>query len=153
MPARQRKLFEKAFKHVIIEILFDRVNDTTISKYFYDLLSEDYEINKTWELLADGNDRSLDKKEVQLINQIIGLVKEQGYTDFFILVDEFEDITEGRLSKAEIDNYLRNLRTLIDQNREWRVVFAMTARALDKIKITLPPLADRLTIVRFDYHL
>lgn len=76
---------------------------------------------------------------------IVKLVKEQGFSDFFILVDEFEDITEGRLTKSQIDNYVYNLRTLLDEQREWCLMFTMTPLALKKLRSVSPPLADRIS--------
>ncbi len=45
-----------------------------------------------------------------------------------------KDITEGRLTKVQVDNYVYNLRTLLDEHREWCLLFAMTGQALKKIK-------------------
>lgn len=143
LSLRKRKELESALKDIILNILVDW-KDSTIARYYYDFITEDYSVNKTWEILSKGSERMFDKKEVLLINSIIELVESQGYTDFYILVDEFEDLTEGRLSKGELDNYLRNLRTLIDHNKQWAVIFSMTDVALQRIESISPPLADRL---------
>lgn len=140
-----KKDFEDIFKNILIDILDKDTKDATLSKYFYDLIADDYGVNKTWEALSSGTIKHLDKKEAQIIQYIVKLIKEQGYTDFFILVDEFEDITEGRLTKAQLDNYIYNLRTLLDEHREWCLLFAMTGNALKKLKDVSPPLADRIT--------
>ena len=58
--------------------------------------------------LTSGSLKQLKGKEARVIKYIVKLVKEQGFSDFFILVDEFEDITEGRLTKSQIDNYVYN---------------------------------------------
>lgn len=144
LPVRKRKDFSASLQEVVTKVLSDW-KDSTIARYYYEFINEDYSVNKTWEILSKGGEKSLDKKEVPLINSIIELVESQGYTDFYILVDEFEDLTEGRLTKSELDNYLRNLRTLIDQNKNWAVIFSMTEEALKKIRQVSPPLADRLT--------
>ena len=146
--SRQKKRFEGVFKEILLEILQLEVGDSILAQYFYQLLSEDYGVNKTWEALSSGNIKQLNRKEAGIIKYIVKLVKEQGFTDFFILVDEFEDITEGRLSKAQVDNYIYNLRTLIDEHREWCLLFAMTGQALKKLKSVSPPLADRITARR-----
>lgn len=62
--------------------------------------------------------KQLKGKEARVIKYIVKLVKEQGFSDFFILVDEFEDITEGRLTKSQIDNYVYNPAYLTRQNKE-----------------------------------
>ena len=142
---KQRKQFEETFKDVLNNVLAAEVQDSVLAQYFYDLISDDYGVNKTWEALSSGNIKQLDKKESGIIKYIVRLIKEQGYTDFFILVDEFEDITEGRLTKVQVDNYVYNLRTLLDEHREWCLLFAMTGQALKKLRAVSPPLADRIT--------
>ena len=121
----KRKNFDKDFQEVLLSILYSLTNDSVVSYYFYEFISSDYGVNKTWEALINGNLKSLNGKEAKVIKFIVQLVKEQGYTDFFILVDEFEDITEGRLSKIQLDNYIYNLRTLLDEHREWGLFFSM----------------------------
>jgi Cdc6-like AAA superfamily ATPase len=142
---KQRREFEDAFRSVLLKVLEVEIKDSTIAQYFYELILEDYGVNKTWEALSSGSIKQLDKKEADIIRYIVRLIKEQGYTDFFILVDEFEDITEGRLTKTQVDNYVYNLRTLLDEHREWSLFFAMTGQALKKLRSVSPPLADRIT--------
>ena len=67
-----------------------------------------------------------------------------GATDFIILADEFEEIAIGRLKDADLDNYLRNLRSLIDKEKNWCAVFAMNGDAYRKIEKMSPPLASRM---------
>jgi hypothetical protein len=126
-------------------VLENEIRDSVLAQYFYELLSDDYGVNKTWEALSSGGIKQLDKKVALIIRYIVRLIKEQGYTDFFILVDEFEDITEGRLNKTQVDNYVYNLRTLLDEHREWCLLFAMTGDALRKLRLVSPPLADRIS--------
>ncbi len=133
-------------RDVIIEILSKKnEDDSVIAKYFYDLIAEDFGISKSWEALISGDGNYLDTKVVRLLNAIITIVKEQGFERFYLLVDEFEDITSGRLTKKEQDNYTHNLRTLIDKERRWCLLIAMTSRALADIETLSPPLYDRLT--------
>jgi len=142
---KKRKDFEDSLKEILLKVLEIEANSTVLAQYFYDLISEDFGVNKTWEALSSGNIKQLDRKESEIIKYIVRLIKEQGYTDFFILVDEFEDITEGRLTKAQVDNYVYNLRTLLDEHREWCLLFAMTGQALKKLRSVSPPLADRIS--------
>lgn len=142
---RERKEFDETLREILIRILEREVEDSVLADYFYQLISDDYGVNKTWEALSTGTIKQLDKKLVAIVRYVVRLVKEQGYTDFFILVDEFEDITQGRLSKTQVDNYVYNLRTLLDEQREWCLVFAMTSEALRKLRSVSPPLADRIS--------
>lgn len=150
---RRIKEFNQKFKEVIVKIIADRNdNDDVIASYFYDLVSEDFGINKTWETLVSGSGQYLDKKVVKLLNAIISIVQEQGFERFYLLVDEFEDITSGRLTKKEVDNYTYNLRTLIDKERRWCLLIAMTSQALTDLKNISPPLVDRLTDREIKIH-
>jgi Cdc6-like AAA superfamily ATPase len=142
---KQRKDFDETFKKILLKVIEIEVSDTIVAQYFYEIISDDYGVNKTWEALSGGAIKQLDKKEAEIIRYIVRLIKEQGYSDFFILVDEFEDITEGRLTKVQVDNYVYNLRTLLDDHREWCLLFAMTGQALKRLRSVSPPLADRIT--------
>lgn len=142
---KKKKEFQDKLKGFVISIFTMHFDNTTIAMYFYDLLSENIGINKTWEALTSGSAKELDKKEVYIIRAIVKLIESQGYTDFFILVDEFENVTAGRLSPIEIDRYVTNLRALIDKERNWCSLFAMTPPALQRLKSVSPPLAERIS--------
>jgi len=142
---KKKKEFQDKLKGFVITIFTTHFENTTIAMYFYDLLAENIGINKTWEALTTGSSRELDKKEVYIIGAIVKLIESQGYTDFYILVDEFEAVTIGRLSPIEIDRYVTNLRALIDKERNWCSLFAMTPEALRKLKSVSPPLAERIS--------
>jgi len=142
---KRKKEFQDKLKGFVITIFTSHFDNTTIAMYFYDLLAENIGINKTWEALTSGNAKELDKKEVYIIRAIVKLIESQGYTDFYILVDEFENVTAGRLSPTEIDRYVTNLRALIDKERNWCSLFAMTPPALQRLKSVSPPLAERIS--------
>jgi hypothetical protein len=142
---KRKKEFQDLLKTHIISIFTNEFENSTVSLYFYELLSENIGINKTWEILTSGNAKDLDKKEVFIIRAIGKLIKAQGFTDFYILVDEFEAVTAGRLTSAEIDRYVTNLRALIDKERNWCALFAMTGFALSRLKGVSPPLAERIS--------
>lgn len=141
-----KKEFNNILKQIITQILLEsNDNDFVIANYFYNLISEDFGVNKTWETITSGSGQYLDNKVVKLLNAIINIVQAQGFERFYILVDEFEDITSGRLAKKEVDNYSHNLRTLIDKERRWCLLIAMTSAALKDLRLISPPLVDRLT--------
>lgn len=145
LPANKKRLLDEALRNEIMNILYAETNDSVVSYYFYEFISSDFGINKTWEAITNGNLKQIAGKEFAVIKYIIHLLKQEGFTDVFILVDEFEDITEGRLNKSQLDNYIHNLRTLLDKQREWCLLFAMTPHALLKLKSISPPLADRIS--------
>lgn len=143
---RKTKEFQDVLKQISREILYKINNDdNVVADYFFNIIAEDVGISRSWEELISGDGSYLDKKSVQLLNAIITIVQEQGFERFYLLVDEFEDITSSRLSKKEQDNYTRNLRTLLDRERRWCLLLAMTTKALDDIAALSPPLYDRLT--------
>lgn len=141
-----KKEFNSLLKQILTEILLDNNDrDSVIANYFYNLIAEDFGVNKTWETITSGSGQYLDNKVVKLLNAIIDIIQSQGFERFYLLVDEFEDITSGRLAKKEVDNYSHNLRTLIDKERRWCLLIAMTSAALKDLKLISPPLVDRLT--------
>lgn len=144
--SNDKKEFNNILKKIIIQILLDsNDNDSVIATYFYNLISEDFGVNKTWETITSGSGQYLDNKVVKLLNAIINIIQAQGFERFYLLVDEFEDVTSGRLAKKEVDNYSHNLRTLIDKERRWCLLIAMTSAALKELRQISPPLVDRLT--------
>lgn len=142
--SKVKKEFDEEFRKIKTEILQTEYSNPALAEYFFDIVSTDLGINKSWEALSSGNIKLLEKKEYLILKCIVDLIKEQGFTDFFIFVDEFEDLTKGRLTKAQIDNYLYNLRLLLDGYREWCLLFAMTGEALSATRKLSPPLADRI---------
>jgi hypothetical protein len=142
---KKKKQFQDLLKVHVISFFTKKYNNSTVAGYFFDLLSDNIGLNKTWEILTTGGAKDLDKKEVYIIRAIFDLLKEQGFTDFYILVDEFEAVTFGRLSSSEIDRYFANLRALIDKERNWCSVFAMTVPAFGQLRQFSPPLADRIS--------
>jgi hypothetical protein len=143
--ARNPKELNEIVKSYTLNVLNGIFDNLAVTNYFYEFLLETAGISKTWENLSSGPSKLLDKKEVNLIKAVIEVVKWQGYTDFYILVDEFEAISEGRLSRTDLDRYLSNLRTLIDRERNWCSVFAMTNPAFERIRTTQAPLAQRIS--------
>ena len=146
LSTQNRKRFDTQFSGIVKHVLEEDTQDSTVAYYFYDFVSSDFGINKTWEALTSGTLKQASGKEFAIIKYIIKLLKREGYTHVFILVDEFEDLTEGRLSKVQLDNYVHNLRTLLDKQREWCLLFAMNPLALSRLKTVSPPLADRISV-------
>lgn len=146
LPVPKKRKFDDLLSHIVQNILIKDTLDSTVAYYFYEFISSDFGINKTWEALTSGSLRQISGKEADVIKYIVKLLKREGYTHVFILVDEFEDLTTGRLSKSQLDNYIHNLRTLLDKHREWCLLFAMNPKALSRLQELSPPLADRITI-------
>ena len=140
----KKQLVERLKSH-IINSLIPETGSPVVAEYFYDILSETIGVSKSWDMLTTGNVKELDKREVNILKAIVKIVCEQlEYTDFIILIDEFEEITAERLKRTDIDNYLRNLRLLIDREKNWCSVFAMTSKALAMIEEYSAPLAGRI---------
>ena len=152
LPLNKKRKFDDLLSDIIQKILNEDTKDSTVAYYFYEFISSDFGINKTWEALTSGSLRQISGKEADVIRYIVKLLKREGYTHVFILVDEFEDLTTGRLSKVQLDNYIHNLRTLLDKHREWCLLFAMNPKALSRLIELSPPLADRITIRRLDIN-
>jgi len=143
--ATEKKQLLQALKGHMINSYTEETESPVVATYFYDIVSETIGISKSWDMLTSGSVKELDKREVNILKAIVNIVcKQLGYTDFFILIDEFEEITAERLKRTDIDNYLRNLRLLIDREKNWFSVFAMTGKALEIIESYSPPLAGRI---------
>ena len=142
---QKQKDFEESIKEYIVQILGAYTNDNIVAQYLYKVLVEELVLHSVWDSIVKGDIKGLIGKESNIIKFIVDLLYVEGYTHVYVLVDEFEDITRGRLSKAQVDNYLYSLRTLIDKERNWTIVFAMTQEAFMSLEQASPPLADRIT--------
>ena len=141
----EKKALVQKLKDHIITSLTPETDSPIVASYFYDIVSDTIGISKSWDMLTTGNVKEIDKREFHILKAIVTIVcKQLGYTDFIILIDEFEEITAERLKKSDIDNYLRNLRLLIDREKNWCSVFAMTSKALTIIEQYSAPLAGRI---------
>lgn len=133
------------FKNYLIKCFAEKYEISSIAEYFYDIVTDNTSVTKSWDQLITGNIKNIDKREVHLLKAIVEITKQYlGATDFIILADEFEEIAIGRLKDADLDNYLRNLRSLIDKEKNWCAVFAMNGDAYRKIEKMSPPLASRM---------
>lgn len=93
---------------------------SSVAEYFYDIVTDNMNVTKSWDNIVTGNVKNIDKREVYLLKAIVAIVKKYlDATDFIILVDEFEDLAGGRIKDSDVDSYLRNLRTLIDREKNW----------------------------------
>lgn len=143
--AAEKKQLLLILKDHMVKSYAEVSDSPVVATYLYDVVSETIGISKSWDMLTSGSVKEMDKREVHILRAIVNIVRKQlGYTDFFILIDEFEEITAERLKKTDIDNYLRNLRLLIDREKNWCSVFAMTGKAMGIIESYSPPLANRI---------
>lgn len=147
---KERKAFESEIKIMATEVLQLEFKDTVLAEYFYNIVSNDFGINVSWEAFVSGSGKHLEGRESDIIKIIFQIVREQGFTHFFVLVDEFEDISQGRLTKSKLDNYLYNLRILMDDNREWCLLFALVPDALRQIGKVSPPLVQRISAINIE---
>lgn len=145
MRSTEQKTTIQIFKNYLVKCFADKYEISSIAEYFYDIVTDNTSVTKSWDQLITGNIKNIDKREVHLLKAIVDIAKQYlDATDFIILADEFEEIAIGRLKDADLDNYLRNLRSLIDKEKNWCAVFAMNFDAYRKIEKMSPPLASRM---------
>ena len=141
----EQKAAIQIFKNYLMKCFAEKYEISSIAEYFYDIVTDNTSVTKSWDQLITGNIKNIDKREVYLLRAIVDITKQYlDATDFIILADEFEEIAIGRLKDADLDNYLRNLRSLIDKEKNWCAVFAMNGDAYRKIEKMSPPLASRM---------
>lgn len=141
----EQKTAVQIFKNYLVKCFAEKYELSSVAEYFYDIVTDNTSVTKSWDQLITGNIKNIDKREVYLLKAIVDITKQYlGATDFIILADEFEEIAIGRLKDTDLDNYLRNLRSLIDKEKNWCAVFAMNGDAYRKIEKMSPPLASRM---------
>lgn len=141
----QQKAVNQMLKSYLVKCFMDEFKTASVAEYFYEVVTDSLNVSQAWDHMVTGDVKNLSKREFYILHAIVQIAKEYlGATDFIILVDEFEELASGRISDKDIDNYLRNLRSLIDNEKNWCSVFAMNTIALKKIEKLVPPLADRI---------
>ena len=80
MPAPQKRKFDDLLSDIVQKILNEDTKDSTVAYYFYEFISSDFGINKTWEALTSGSLRQISGKEADVIKYIVKLLKREGYT-------------------------------------------------------------------------
>lgn len=141
----ERKQIEVLFKKYLTGCYASKFKISSVAEYFYDIVTDNINVTKSWDSVITGNIKNLDKREVYLLKAVVAITKKfLDATDFIILVDEFEDLAGGRIKDADVDSYLRNLRSLIDREKNWCSVFAMNTAAYGKIQKMSAPLASRI---------
>lgn len=143
--SNEQKVAVQLFKDYLVKCFAEKYEISSIAEYFYDIVTDNTSVTKSWDKLITGDVKYIDKREVHLLKAIVDITKQYlNASDFIILADEFEEIAVGRLKDADLDNYLRNLRSLIDKEKNWCSVFAMNGDAYRKIEKMSPPLASRI---------
>lgn len=141
----QQKTVNQLLKSYLLKCFMEEFNTAAVAEYFYEVVTDSLNVSQAWDHMITGDVKNLSKREFHILHAIVQIAKEYlGATDFIILVDEFEELASGRISDKDIDNYLRNLRSLIDNEKNWCSVFAMNTIAYTKIEKLVPPLADRI---------
>lgn len=123
------------------------VSDDTLADRYLGLLFIDKKASTSWDILAGYiSSRDLQRREVQFLNSIVKILKENDFNMLYVFVDEFEDVS--KLKGVKLTNYLLTLNTLINNQRRWAIIVSLTGEALNKIKEESPPLYDRLVSFR-----
>jgi|GEM_PF-693479 len=143
-PTLQKQI-TNVFRKYMVNCFSSKYQVSAIAEYFYDIVSDSIGVNKSWDLIIRGEMGVVDKREVNILNAVVEIVKKnEDCTHFIMLIDEFEEVTVERVKAIDKDNYLRNLRTFIDKDKNWSCVFAMTGKAFELIESYSPPLATRI---------
>lgn len=145
MRTTERKQIDALFKKYLTDCYVAKFKISSVAEYFYDIVTDNMNVTKSWDSIITGNVKNLEKREVYLLKAVVAITKKfLSATDFIILVDEFEDLAGGRIKDADVDSYLRNLRSLIDREKNWCSVFAMNTAAYGRIQKLSAPLASRI---------
>lgn len=142
------KLLQEETRNIIKQEL---VQDSTLADRYLDLIFEEKKAGTSWDILAGYvTNRNIQHKEVMFLNSIVKILRQVGFRQLYVFVDEFEDVS--KLKGAKLSNYLITLNTLINQEKNWALVVSLTAEALKKIKEESAPLYDRLTSYKINLN-
>lgn len=135
-----RKLAEKSREQILGKI----VPDPALADRYLGLIFPEKKADANWDVLSGYvPNKNIQNKEVIFLNSVVKILQDNGFSMIYVFVDEFEDIR--KLKGAKLTNYISTLNTMINRERMWSVIVALTQEALDIIKEESPPLYDRLT--------
>jgi Cdc6-like AAA superfamily ATPase len=142
------KLLQEEARNIIKERV---VKDSTLADRYLDLIFEEKKADSSWDILAGYvSNRNIQRKEVMFLNSIVKILRQVGFRQLYVFVDEFEDVS--KLTGAKLRDYLITLNTLINQEKRWALVVSLTPEALKKIKVESAPLYDRLTSYKINLN-
>ena len=135
------KLLQEEAREIIKKKI---VPDDTLADRYLSLIFPEKKADTSWEILAGYiSAKDLQRKEVDFLNSIVRILRENGFNLVYVFIDEFEDVS--KLKGVKLTNYLNTLTTLINNERRWAVITSLTEDALEIIKMESIPLYDRLT--------
>ncbi len=142
------QLLQEETRSIIKDVV---VQDSTLADRYLDLIFEEKKANSSWDILAGYvSNRNIQHKEVMFLNSVVKILRQVGFKQLYVFVDEFEDVS--KLKGAKLSNYLITLNTLINQEKRWALVVSLTPEALRKIKEESAPLYDRLTSYKINLN-
>lgn len=142
------KLLQEETRNIIKGMV---VQDSTLADRYMDLIFEEKKANSSWDILAGYvSNRNIQNKEVMFLNSVVKILRQVGFRQLYVFVDEFEDVS--KLKGAKLSNYLITLNTLINQEKSWALIVSLTPEALRKIKEESAPLYDRLTSYKINLN-
>lgn len=142
------QLLQEETRNIIKEVV---VQDSTLADRYLDLIFEEKKANSSWDILAGYvSNRNIQHKEVMFLNSVVKILRQVGFKQLYVFVDEFEDVS--KLKGTKLSNYLITLNTLINQEKRWALVVSLTPEALRKIKEESAPLYDRLTSYKINLN-
>ncbi len=140
----------KKIEEFIKKTICDKIiGDTFASEQFAALLfGDEYSVYRSWESITTGGlktRQSSEKSQREFFKGVINILKAQGYSHLYILLDEFEDITiSKRISRPKMAEYLSMIRIFVDEHiPEISIIIGCAPTGWEAVKLELPALASR----------
>lgn len=128
------------------------VGDTFAAEQFTSLLfGDEYSVYRSWESITGDlkTRQSSEKSQREFFKGVIRILKEQGFSHLYILLDEFEDITiTKRISRPKTAEYLSMIRIFVDEHiPEISIIIGSALEGWNAVKRELPALASRFRVI------
>ncbi|MCA9497510.1 MAG: hypothetical protein KC589_11310, partial [Nanoarchaeota archaeon] len=112
-------------------IIKNMIDDDILVERYLSLIFPNKKSVMDWNVLAGYvSSTDMKRKEIHFLNSIVKILRESGYKQLFVFIDEFEDVS--KLKGAKLSDYVLTLNTLINSEKHWAVVVSLTQEALEK---------------------
>lgn len=122
------------------------VGNLAVAEQFASFVAKpEHEAYRSWIALASGTPKQLPVLHDDYFRAMLGILKANGVTHTYVLLDEFEDVAIVRLTPRKTLEYAAGLRMLIDTNlTDFSLILATTSAGFEAIARMYPPLSERL---------
>lgn len=75
MRTTERKQIDALFKKYLTDCYVAKFKISSVAEYFYDIVTDNMNVTKSWDSIITGNVKNLEKREVYLLKAVVAITK------------------------------------------------------------------------------